>query len=177
MVQNRLGGKWSGFWMGSEIRKPSHLKYGQMATNLSKNFWNPDKNARILNSLIVECLRLKLCHTWLFKNWTIWNPTFKMSGFQIFLDFKWSDFRSPLCYIITWYYPFDLLYSGDLKSNHSKSGNIWNVDFLKMVQILNGQGIVVIAKAMVLPIWKLDHYKSEIFCLDFNFFTEWWPFV
>ena len=95
-----------------------------------------------------------------------------MSEFQIFLDFKWSDFRSPLCYIITWYYPFDLLYSGDLKSNHSKSGNIWKVDFLKMVQILNGQSIVVIAKAMVLPIWKPDHYKSEIFCWISNFFLQ-----
>ena len=26
----------------------------------------------------------------------IWNPTFKKSGFQMFPDFRWSDFRSPL---------------------------------------------------------------------------------
>ena len=31
-----------------------------------------------------------------FENRTIWNPTFKKSGFQMFPDFKWSDFRSPL---------------------------------------------------------------------------------
>ena len=31
-----------------------------------------------------------------FENQTIWNRTFKKSGFQMFPDFKWSDFRSPL---------------------------------------------------------------------------------
>ena len=31
-----------------------------------------------------------------FENWTIRNPTFKKSGFQMFPDFEWSDFRSPL---------------------------------------------------------------------------------
>ena len=34
-----------------------------------------------------------------FENRTIWNQTFKKSGFQMFPDFKWSDFRSPL-YIV-----------------------------------------------------------------------------
>ena len=29
-----------------------------------------------------------------FKNWIIWNPTFKKSGIQMFPDFKWSDFKS-----------------------------------------------------------------------------------
>ena len=32
----------------------------------------------------------------LFENWTIWNPTFKSYGFQMFPDFKWLDFRFPL---------------------------------------------------------------------------------
>ena len=31
-----------------------------------------------------------------FENRTIRNTTFKKSGFQIFQDFEWSDFRSPL---------------------------------------------------------------------------------
>ena len=31
-----------------------------------------------------------------FENRTIWNPTFKKSGFQIFPEFKWSDLRSPV---------------------------------------------------------------------------------
>ena len=30
------------------------------------------------------------------ENRTIWNPTFKKSGFQMFPDSKWSDFRSHL---------------------------------------------------------------------------------
>ena len=36
MVKKRLGCKWSGFRMGSEIRKPNHLKSLQMAPILSK---------------------------------------------------------------------------------------------------------------------------------------------
>ena len=34
-----------------------------------------------------------------FENQTIWNQTFKKSWFQMFPDFKWLDFRSPLCYL------------------------------------------------------------------------------
>ena len=34
-----------------------------------------------------------------FENRTIWNPTFKQSGFQMFPDFKWSDFKF-LLYVI-----------------------------------------------------------------------------
>ena len=49
MVQKRLGCKWSGFWMGSEIWKPNHLKSRQMAAILSKTIWNLDKNIRIWN--------------------------------------------------------------------------------------------------------------------------------
>ena len=29
-------------------------------------------------------------------NQTIWNPAFKKSEIQMFPDFEWSDFRSPL---------------------------------------------------------------------------------
>ena len=35
-----------------------------------------------------------------FENLTIWNPTFKKSGFQMFPNFEWSGFRSPLYSII-----------------------------------------------------------------------------
>ena len=31
-----------------------------------------------------------------FETWTIRNPIFKKSGLQMFPDFEWSDFRSPL---------------------------------------------------------------------------------
>ena len=34
-----------------------------------------------------------------FENRTIWNPTFKKSGFQMFPDFEWSDIRCPLYWI------------------------------------------------------------------------------
>ena len=32
---------------------------------------------------------------WPFENQYIWNPILKKSGFQMFLDFEWSDIRSP----------------------------------------------------------------------------------
>ena len=38
MVKKRLVCKWSGFWMGSEIRKPNNLNSEQMALILSKPF-------------------------------------------------------------------------------------------------------------------------------------------
>ena len=41
--------RWSGFSMGSGIRKPNHVKSGQMATILSKAIWNLDKNVQISN--------------------------------------------------------------------------------------------------------------------------------
>ena len=31
-----------------------------------------------------------------FEKWTIWNPIFKKFGFQMFPDFEWLDFKSPL---------------------------------------------------------------------------------
>ena len=67
-----------------------------------------------------------------------------------------------------WQYSGDLNrdYSGDLKSNHLKSG-------LFEGRISNGRAI-----AMAIAIRKLDHLKSRWFCPDFNWFlTKWWPFV
>ena len=66
-----------------------------------------------------------------------------------------------------------LKYSGDLKSDHSKSGNIQNPDFLKirfqMVRFSKGRAV---AKAMVPTIPKPDHSKSGHFCLDFKWFRQ-----
>ena len=61
-------------------------------------------------------------------------------------------------------------YSGDLKSDHLKSGNIWNPDFLKvgfqMVRFSNGRALAI------------NHSKSGRFCPDFKWFlTKWRPFV
>ena len=52
-----------------------------------------------------------------------------------------------------------MLYIGNLKSDHSKSWNIWNLDFLKvgfqMVRFSNGQALAT-AIALVPTIWKPD---------------------
>ena len=63
-----------------------------------------------------------------------------------------------------------IYYSGDLKSDHLKSGNIWNPDFLKvgfqMVRFSNGRALAI------------NHSKSGRFCPDFKWFlTKWRPFV
>ena len=56
--------------------------------------------------------------------------------------------------------PLFAKYSGDPKSDHSKSGNIWNPDFLKvglqMVWFSNGQAMAI---AIVPTIIKPDHSK------------------
>ena len=52
MVEKSLGSKWSGFQMGSEIRKPNHFKSKQMAAILHKTIWNLDKNIQILNGSV-----------------------------------------------------------------------------------------------------------------------------
>ena len=67
-------GKWSGFQIGSEIRKPNHLKSVKMATILSQIIWNPDKNVQILNGLVFKWFGLA-------KAWPSKSPDFKC--FQI----------------------------------------------------------------------------------------------
>ena len=81
--------------------------------------------------------------------------------------------------LFNWIWILSVQYSGDLKSDHLKSGNIWNLDFLRvgfqMVLFSNGLGL---AMAMVPTIWKLDHLKSRHFCSDFKWLlTKWQPFV
>ena len=72
-------------------------------------------------------------------------------------------------------------YSGDLKSDHLKFGNIWNLEFLKvgfqMVQFSNGWALAMTMAIMPI-IWKPDHWKSRLFGPDFKWFTtKWWKFV
>ena len=75
------------------------------------------------------------------------------------------------------------IYSGDLKSDHSNSGNIWYSDFLKvgyqMVHFSNGQALAIGNVIVIaLPIEKPDLSKSRCFLLDFKWFlTEWQPFI
>ena len=57
----------------------NHLKSGQKCP-----YW------------MVRTVKKEIAETRPFENQNIWNPTFKKSAFQIFLDFKWSDFRSSL---------------------------------------------------------------------------------
>ena len=83
MVQKRLGWKWSGFWMGSEIWKPNHLKSGHKCLVFK---WS---SFQMVGTIAIAKAQP-------FENRTIWNLTFKKSWFQMFPDLKWLDFRSPL---------------------------------------------------------------------------------
>ena len=63
-----------------------------MAGTLSKNIRNPDKNVQFVNGWnhsFREAVALP------FENRTLWNPIFKRSGFVMFLDSEWLDFKSP----------------------------------------------------------------------------------
>ena len=92
MVEKKLVCKWSGFWMGSKIRKPDQLNLEKMAAIVSKTMWNPEKMSRFW---MVWCPN-GWDHSYRsFETQTVWNPIFKKPGFQMFLDFEWSDFRSP----------------------------------------------------------------------------------
>ena len=83
MVEKRLGYKWSGFWMGSKSGSPT--------------IWNPDKWLPFWQKPLE--IRTKISRFWMvrfpncwtiaiakappFENRTIWNPTFKKSGFRM----------------------------------------------------------------------------------------------
>ena len=93
MVQNRLGGKWSGFPMGSEFRKPNHLKSGQMAAILSKTFdiWTKTSEFRMVGTIAIAKVR-----------------PFEIRSSKC-PEFKWSDFRSILwtIFLNTSKFPFE----------------------------------------------------------------------
>ena len=80
------------------------------------NFWGVKKVKNMLECQILQnpfCqkpfeIQTKMSRSWMvqflnvarakapppFENRNIWNPTFKKSRFQMFPNFKWSDFRS-----------------------------------------------------------------------------------
>ena len=66
------------------------------------------------------------------------------------------------------------VYSGDLKSDHSKSRNILNSDFWRWDFKRSGfsYGCRAMAKAIVQTIQKPDHLKSGLFCPDFKWFFD-----
>ena len=97
--EKRLGCKWSRFQMGSEIRKPNHLKSEQMAPFCQKPFDVGTKTSWFIMVWLLNGWDYSIAKARPFKNRTIWNMTFKKSIFQMFPDCKWSDFRSPLCTI------------------------------------------------------------------------------
>ena len=77
-------------------------------------------------------------------------------------------------------WPFNIMcclrkYSGNLKSDHLKSGNIWNSDFLKvrfqMAQWSNSRALAL-DMAIVPTIQKPDHLKSGGFCQVSNGFWQ-----
>ena len=62
MVEKRSVWKWYRFQIGSENRKPDHLKSRQMAAILSKTVWSLDKNAWILNGLVFQMVgKVQIC--------------------------------------------------------------------------------------------------------------------
>ena len=83
----------------------------------SPTIWNPDKwppfpqkpfeiwkkvlDFKWSGFQMVGTIARAKAQAWPFENRTIWNPTFKKSGFHMFPDFKWSDYRSPLYLYLT----------------------------------------------------------------------------
>ena len=68
-----------------------------------------------------------------------------------------------------WFHMAKPFYSGDLKSEHSTSGNMWKPDFFKdkfwMVWFSNGWAVSIYK---VPTIWKWDHSKFRLNSLDLN---------
>ena len=93
MVKKRLGCKWSGLWIGSEIWNSNHLKSGKWRPFCQKPF-----EIQTLTDFKWSGFQMvgAIGKAWPFENCTIWNQTFKKSGFQMFPYFKWLDFRFPL---------------------------------------------------------------------------------
>ena len=79
------------FWKRSEIRKTDHLKSEQMAAFLSKSILIQTETSGFEMALTIA---IDVGRS--FKNWIIWNVIVKKTKFQMFLDFEWPDFRSPL---------------------------------------------------------------------------------
>ena len=78
------------------------------------SLYNLDKNTWILNGLDYSC------------SLTLWKPTepiFKKHGFQIFSDFEWSDYRSPLYKTISLMLCSSVIYNRTLISPAFKSSN------------------------------------------------------
>ena len=75
-------------------------------------------------------------------------------------NFKWLDLKSSL-YLDPLYISE---YSGDVKSDHLKSGNIWNLDFLKVG--FNCPDLKWLGFQFSDPIQNSDHLQPNLF----------WPF-
>ena len=72
-------------WTSGRHFVNNHLKYGQKYPNLE---WS---SFRMVGTIAIAQAKARP-----FENPTIWNRTFNKSGCQMFQDFKWSNFRSPL---------------------------------------------------------------------------------
>ena len=71
MVKKRLVCKWSGFYMGSEIRKPNHLKSGQMAAIWIKNHLKCEQKCPDFEWAGFRIVRTKaMAKAKPFENWT-----------------------------------------------------------------------------------------------------------
>ena len=112
MADKRLGCKWSRFWLGSDIWKPTHLKSRQMAAILSTVF---DIWTKTSGFQMVKIIAMAFALAWPFKN----------------RDIKWSDFRTPL-YVYYFNYKAVLFFlPGMALSSPSSSVNANNTKSLE----------------------------------------------
>ena len=93
-------------WTSGRHFVKNHLKSGQKCLHFE---WS---GFQMVGTIAVAIAKARP-----FENRTIWNPTFEKTGFQMFLDFEWLDFRSSLYLMVD-----------HLKSNLKKVG-FWRVVF------------------------------------------------
>ena len=98
MVKKRLVCKWSGFWMGSEIRKPNHLKTDQNGHHLLFTICNPNFLVRISNGPVFKWLKPDHLKTDFQKGLISDHSRFHMVGLQI--PTVWSKFFKSLMWFL-----------------------------------------------------------------------------
>ena len=140
MVKKRLlVCKRSAFKMGSDIRKPYHLKSGQMTSILSKTIWNQTNDRHFVKNHLKSGQKTpdfgSSFQTVVDVKKHL-NSDPQKSGIQMFPDFEWSDLRFPV-YIDH----LKTRCSGELNYRHPMIQNFHLLEFQK-VQFLVGQSFL-----------------------------------
>ena len=95
MVKKRLGWLLNGlnFEWDLKSESPTIWNLDKWQPFCQKSFEIQTKTSRFRT---VGILAIAIAKAPQFENQTIWNPAVKKPRFQMFPDFKWLDFRSPL---------------------------------------------------------------------------------